>query len=283
VVFGRDGWAAVAVKEASGAGPAIDVAIAEAYSATGSSWRDGPAVIYDRLAAVLVAHSPVSLAAAAVIDIGAGTGAATYAALAAGARSVVAVDAAAGMLAVDADSRPPAIVAEATNLPFAPASFDLALASFSFNHLSDPAAGFVEAARIVRPGGAVVASSYAADDQHPVKGAVDHSLRARGWKPDTWQTKLYRDRAPLLATTEACAEVIRRTGREATIDHVRVPYPELSPRQWVAWRLGLAQHAPFIDGLTIIEREEVVRDVLDELGDDAPPLVRSIMIIAMSC
>ena len=177
---------------------AIDVAIAEAYSATGSSWRDGPAIIYDRLATELVAHSPVSLMEKAVVDIGAGTGAATYAALAAGARSVVAVDAAAGMLAVDADRRPPAIVADASNLPFGPASFDVALAAFSFNHLSDPATGFVEAARIVRAGGTVMASSYAADDQHPVKGAVEHVLRRRGWQPEAWHTEMYRDRAALL-------------------------------------------------------------------------------------
>ena len=87
----------------------------------------------------------------------------------AGARSVLAVDAAAGMLAADADRRPPSVVADATRLPVDPGCFDIALAAFWFNHLGDPAAGFLEAVRVLKPGGAVVASAYAADDQHPVK------------------------------------------------------------------------------------------------------------------
>jgi len=262
---------------------ATDADIADAYSAAATSWRGGPAVVYERLAAVVVAHSPVSLRDADVIDIGAGTGAASYAALNAGARRVLAVDAAAGMLAIDAPRRPPSIVADATHLPVAATSFDVALAAFSFNHLYDPAAGFLEAARVVKRDGAIVASAYAADDRHPVKEAVEQALRDQGWTPQPWQTEMYRARAPLLATVDRCAEVVRSAGLDATITKVRVGFPNLTARQWVTWRLGMAQHAPFVAALAAHQRQRVVSGALHRLGNDAPPLVRSIMIIAVRC
>ncbi|MDQ4069693.1 MAG: methyltransferase domain-containing protein, partial [Actinomycetota bacterium] len=134
---------------------------AAAYSATGGRWQRGPGRVYDRLAHVLVGRSPVTVHGTSALDVGAGTGAATRALLAAGAARVVAVDTAIGMLAHDAASRPPAVVADALALPFPPASFGLTVAAFSLNHLADPAAGLAEAARVTRPGGAVVASAYA--------------------------------------------------------------------------------------------------------------------------
>jgi SAM-dependent methyltransferase len=267
------------------AGEAVmaDAAMVDAYSATGTRWRDGPAIVYDRLAAVLVARTPVPLQGAAVVDIGAGTGAASFAALHAGATSVLAVDSAAGMLAVDAAHRPPSVVADATHLPFDRASFDVALAAFSFNHLRDPAAGFLEAARVVKPGGAVVASAYADDDKHPVKAAVEQALRNQGWRPTAWQIEMYRHRVPQLATARACTDVITTTGLDATVTKVRVGFPDLVPSQWVAWRLGMAQHAPFVATLSAHQLESVVRDALDELGEEPPPLVRSVMIVTVRC
>jgi len=250
-----------------------------AYSASAQAWRRGPERIYDRLAEVLVAHSPLPLAGCRVLDVGAGTGAAGRAALAAGAAAVVAVDAAAGMLAHDAGRRPPAVVGDALALPLAGAVFDASVAAFSLNHLTDPGAGLREMARVTRPGGALVASSYAADDGHPVRVAVESALAARGWAPPPWARALREEALVLLASVEGCAAAARAAGLDARIEALRVPFPELHGPALVAWRLGMAQHAPFVTRLPPPERESLAADALARLGS-APPLVRSILVVS---
>ena len=253
---------------------------AAAYSATGSAWERGPARIYDRLAEIVVAALPVSLDGAAALDLGAGTGAATRALLAAGAGRVVAVDTATGMLFHNAGGRPPAVAGDARALPFAAGAFDATVAAFSLNHLADPAAGLREAARVTRPGGGLAASAYADDDDHPVKQAVQSALVARGWTPEPWYQALQVDAAPKLATVEAARAAAEAAGLDADVEPARVPFPDLDATALIAWRLGLAQHAPFFDGLpTDAARAAVVEDAAARLGDAWPPLERSVIIL----
>ncbi len=259
--------------------PADPVAgMAEAYSATGRGWQDGPGLVYDALAHVLVQHSPRPLQGAMVVDLGSGTGAGSRAAAAAGAAHVVAVDEATGMLAAEADQRPPAVAGTALALPLRSMSVDVVLAPFVFNHLSEPAAGFAEAARVVRPGGAIVASSYAEDDAHPVKAAVEAALAGSGWTAATWYQELRHHVAPQLATAEGCARHARAAGLTAAVHEERVHFPDLTPQQLVAWRLGMAHHAPFLATLSAGERAAIEHDALGRLGGDGQPLVRSVLI-----
>ncbi|HEV8623584.1 MAG TPA: methyltransferase domain-containing protein, partial [Acidimicrobiia bacterium] len=223
--------------------------VAAAYSATGAAWERGPARIYDRLAEVVVSALPVPLDGVAALDLGAGTGAATRALLAAGAARVVAVDAAVGMLAHDAGRRPPAVAGDALALPFAAGAFDATVAAFALNHLADPAAGLREAARVTRPGGGLAASAYAYDDDHPVKYAVQAALAARGWTPEPWYRALQVDAAPRLATVAAARAAAEAAGIDAEVEPARVPFPDLDAPALIAWRLGLAQHAPFVAAL----------------------------------
>lgn len=254
--------------------------LAAAYSATGGAWQRGPGRIYDRLAEVLVARCPVPIDGCRVVDVGAGTGAASRAALAAGAEVVVAVDAAVGMLAHDAARRPPAAAADALALPFAADAFDAAIAAFSLNHLTDPAAGITEMARVTRPGGGLVVAAYAADDGHPVKAAVEAALTGRGWAPEPWYTAMSAEAAPKLATLEACAVAAAAAGLDAQVEAIRAPFPELGVYDLVAWRLGLAQHAPFLAGLAPADREAVTADAVARLGGAVSPLVRSLLVLS---
>jgi len=260
-------------------GDALTIDSVAAYSVTGGAWQLGPGRIYDRLAAVLVARSPASLLGRRVLDVGAGTGAASRAALDAGAASVVAIDAAVGMLAHQSTARPAAVAADALALPFPDASFDAALAAFSLNHLTDPAGGLREMSRVTRPGAPLVAGSYAADDDHPVKAAVQAALEARGWAPEPWYLTVKTDAVPLLSTIRRAQAVAAAAGLDAVCERVRVAFPELDARDLVAWRLGMAQHAPFVARLSPDDRERVEADAMARLGDPPRPLVRSILVL----
>jgi ubiquinone/menaquinone biosynthesis C-methylase UbiE len=259
----------------------VTTGTAAAYSATGAAWERGPARIYDQLAKIVVSALPVALEGASALDVGAGTGAATRALLTAGAARVVAVDAALGMVAHDAERRPPAVAGDALALPFAAGAFDAAVAAFSLNHLADPAAGLREVARVTRRGGGLAASAYADDDDHPVKHAVVAALAARGWAPEPWYQALQVDAAPKLATVAAARAAAVAAGIDAEVEHRRVPFPDLDAPALVAWRLGLAQHAPFFDKLpTDADRTALAEEAAARLGDSWPPLERSIIILS---
>jgi ubiquinone/menaquinone biosynthesis C-methylase UbiE len=252
---------------------------AAAYSATGGQWERGPARIYDRLAEVLVSRSPVPLGGRRVLDVGAGTGAASRAALAAGAAGVVAVDAAHGMLAHEAPARPPAVVGDLLAMPFGAATFGASVAAFSLNHVEDPVAGLREMARVTRRGGTVLAATYAGDDDHPVKHAVAAALAGSGWVPEPWYRSMAATVVPLLASPERFATAATEAGLSADVQPVRVRFPDLGATELVAWRLGMVQHAPFVARLSEEQRRAVASDALDRLGPAPAPLVRSILVL----
>ncbi|MGI9053604.1 MAG: hypothetical protein ACR2HQ_13325, partial [Ilumatobacteraceae bacterium] len=136
-----------------------------------------------------------------------------------------------------------------------------------------------EARRVCRPGSPIVAAAYADDDGHPAKAAVETVLREHGWRPPSWHAAIRRDALPVLATVEGASRAADRAGLAAAVRHVRVPMPWLTAGDIVAWRLGMAQHAPYVDRLPPGARIEVRDAALAELGADPPPLERSIIVI----
>jgi SAM-dependent methyltransferase len=254
--------------------------VAAAYDQTGAAWQAGPGPIYDRLADVALGRCPVPIVGASVLDVGAGTGAATRAARARGATRVVAVDSAFGMLAVDAPRRPPAAVADARALPLRAGAFDVVVAAFSLNHVDDPAIALAEAARVVRRGGAIVVTAYANEDTHPVKAAVEGAATARGWNSDGWYEELKSGAVPLLATTDRAVAAARDAGLADTrAERVDVSFPDLRAHELVAWRLGMANVAPFVAALAPPARDALAADATARLGEDPPPLVRSMIVL----
>jgi ubiquinone/menaquinone biosynthesis C-methylase UbiE len=251
--------------------------VGEAYSATGAAWQAGPGRVYDRLAEVLVDLSPVPLRDRRVLDVGAGTGAASRAIRRVGGRPI-ACDVAVGMLAVDRRRRPPAIAADVRRLPVASRSCGALVAAFSFNHVPDPHRALAEAARVVVPGGAVLASSYATDDDHPAKAAVDRAAREAGWVPEPWVDELRRRAMPKLATPAAAVSAAKRAGLRAEASVIEAEFPDLQAADLLAWRLGMAAVAPFVASLSDEGRRRLSARALDLIGEPEV-LVRRMVVL----
>lgn len=252
--------------------------LADAYSATGAAWQDGPARVYDRLSDVLLDHAPTSIRGRLALDVGAGTGAATRAIARAGGIPIAA-DLAHGMLAVDRGARPPSAVADARQLPLRTASCGAVIAAFSYNHVTDPDRALAEGRRVLEDGGFLLASAYAIDDTHPVKDAVDRAAAEAGWRQDPWVASMRAAAVPRLATIDGAEGAAAAAGLDADVRRVDVAFPELDAVQLVAWRMGMAQVAPFLAARSAAERARVQERALELLGEPEL-LVRRMIVIA---
>ncbi len=229
-----------------------------AYDAAAAGWDAGPGPMYAPLARALVAAAPVPLTGRVVLDLGAGTGVAGRAALAAGAHRVVGADLSVAMLHRQARtdgspqggaaSRP--VAADAVALPFRDDCFDVALAAFCLNHLSRLEDGLAEMRRVAA---AIAASTFAPGWTHPAKAAVDRTARSFGYRPPAWYTALApgeRAADPHLLAAHAAATGFTRV----QVATVSVPAPIATPAELAAWRLGMAHYAPFLHALDVPSR-----------------------------
>jgi SAM-dependent methyltransferase len=102
----------------------------------------------------------------AILDVGCGSGLALVLAEARGAIPS-GLDVSPGLLQIARDRLPEAVLREGDmeSLPFADASFDAVTGVNAFQFAGDPRRALREAARVVRPGGRVVASLFAAPER----------------------------------------------------------------------------------------------------------------------
>ncbi len=274
------GPAELAAAELAAAG--LTAGVRAGYDAAAEDWADGPGPMYAQLARALVAVAPVPLAGRLVLDLGAGAGVAGRAALAAGARRVVAADLSEGMLRRGGGGGRP-VAADAVALPFRDGSFDLVVAAFCLNHLDSLAAGLTEARRV---GAAMAASMFAPGWTHPAKDAVDDAVRSFGYRPPAWHTNLQPgSRASDPKELARCAAAAGFTRVEART--MAVPTGLATPAELVSWRLGMAHVAPFMRSLDAPGRAAVRRaaeQAVAAAADSGPvmPLVVSMVVLTAS-
>jgi ubiquinone/menaquinone biosynthesis C-methylase UbiE len=250
------------------------------YARSGRRWATGASLVYGPLAAALVAGAPHDLAGRVVLDAGAGTGLATAALVAAGARPVAA-DFSHDMLAWSAGTRPPAVVADVSVLPLRSGAVDDAVAAFVLNHLVAPAGGLSELARVVRPGGAVLACVYSNASRSEARDAVDAAARQLGWVTPDWYTAIKRDATPILGTAESMRRAARAVGLAGiVVDERPVDVGVHRPEQLVDYRLGQAQFAAWLDAIGPRAAGDVRRRLVDAVRPVMQPYRPIVVFLA---
>jgi ubiquinone/menaquinone biosynthesis C-methylase UbiE len=246
-----------------------------AYDAAAADWARGPERMYAPLARALVAAAPLPVAGGRVLDLGAGTGVVGRAALGAGAARVVAADLAVAMLRLGGPAQHP-VAADATALPFRDQTFDLIVAAFCLNHLSDPGAALREARRVGR---GFAASTFAPGWTHPAKLAVDEALRPFGFQPPAWYLSLQREAGPAAQDPGRLAAQAAGAGfTDVRVRTMSVPTGLSDPAQLASWRLGMAQVAPFLQSLDAGQRA-AARRAAEQAVAGTGPLVVSMLVL----
>ena len=260
-------------RERTGAGQTPDVGAA--YEAAAAGWADGPEQVYGPLARALVRAAPVPLAGGRILDLGAGTGLAGRAALAAGARQVVAADLAGAMLRLIGPPQRP-VAADAAALPFRDGAFDLVVAAFCLNHLSRPGAALAEIRRVGR---GLAASAFASGWTHPAKLAVDGALRPFGFRPPAWYESMKQEADAAAQDPARLADQAASAGFTGVrVAAITVPTGLSTPAQLASWRLGLAHYAPFLQSLDPARRA-AARRAAEQAAAGTGPLVVSMVVV----
>ena len=244
----------------------------DSYRGAAAGWAHGATRVYAPIADLLIGRSPIALHGAAVIDIGAGTGAAEAPLRAAGATRIVAADLSHDMLMWQRVTRPPAIVCDVKSLPIRAARFDAAIASFVLNHLTDPVIALVELARALRPGGAVLANVYANSSHSANRDNIDAIAGAHGWTPPEWYRHLKSTAAPLLGSCTAMRDAATAAALiNVAVDEEPVDVNLTEPEALVDYRFGQAPFAEWLTTLAPGARASIRAAAADAITDTMEP------------
>lgn len=216
-----------------------------------------------------------------MLDLGAGTGAASRAVLAAGGRPL-AFDLSLGMLRHDRSRRPAALCGDVRRLPLRSRCVGAVVAAFVLNHLPDPVAALREAGRVTEPEDPVLASTFSSSWSHPAKERVEQVAAAFGFRRPAWYDFQKAAVEPLLGDAAAFAAAADAAGlAHVTVEERQVDTGLPTAADLVAWRLGMAHLAPFVAGLEPRRRAALITGARAAL-DDRPQPLRPVVLILSS-
>ena len=245
-------------------------AVLDRYARAAAGWATGAAHVYAPLARALVAAAPHPLTGRLVLDAGAGTGLAGDALATVGARPL-ALDVSAPMLRAVPDDRP-RVAASVLALPLRTAAVDDAVAAFVLNHVHTPVDALAELARVVRPGGAVLATVMSAGNRSAVRDRVDAVAVAHGFTPPGWYAELTGGQAPLLGSSDRMAQAALDAGlAEVRVVEEAADLGLTSATALVDYRLGQAQFADWLAALDDATRATVRREALAAVAPAMEP------------
>lgn len=246
------------------------------YDRSAESWDVAAGTVYEPLGRLLLDSSPFDLAGRLVLDAGCGTGAVARAALERGAR-VVAIDRSVAMLRGARGAPLAGVAGDVLDLPFGNHGFDGVTAGFVINQVR-PADGLAELARITRPGGVVLVSTWASRPPDPVKRAMEELLLDSGWTRPPWYVSMKSTLEPISGDPDRLAEAAREAGlTEVVATALQADLGIDDPAAVVAYRLALPHIAEWCTGLDDVRRKDVVdqgvRAVRPLLNDWRPAVV----------
>jgi SAM-dependent methyltransferase len=227
------------------------------YDRSAESWDAAAGTVYEPLGRLLLESSPIDLARRLVLDAGSGTGALAHAAREQGAR-VVALDRSVAMLRGSRGAPLSAVAGDVLDLPFGDHGFDAVTAGFVINQVR-PADGLAELARITRPGGAVLASTWASRPPDPVKRVMEELLLTSGWTRPDWYVSMKSTLEPISGDPDRLAEAARGAGlTEVRATLVQADLRIDDPATVVAYRLALPHIAEWFSGLDDARRQALI-------------------------
>lgn len=228
--------------------------LAHHYSGAASAYERLWAGLLHRVARQLLDRLPLA-GARRVLDVGTGVGT-LLPALAeyAPAATVVGTDLAPGMIG-RAPERFPRVVGDATRLPFADASVDVAVLAFMLFHLPEPPAGLRDVRRVLVDGGTVGTATWGPETSVPAIEIWEEELNRHNAPPDA---RVIGNHG-LVDTPDKVTGMLRDAGY-AGVRAETVPWEHRpSLEQFLEQRVSLGYSARRLAGLPAEARAEVVR------------------------